>query len=154
MSRIKSRKDGSETHPTLLNGGIMNNFDFPAIGISRGSILSFRNVEELSKCSRKALQGGYYQDLFLTNVKGETAVISSVHPKRKIGFLSRIFSGRMEVDLQFIKGKLLTIEDTKSKILSTIKEDQEFWESGGSLEELVAVVKGAQEWKDLVDLFY
>lgn len=134
---------------------MMNKFKFPAIGISHDSIVSFKNKDDLSLCTLKAVREGYYNELLLIGKNGVSAKINKIEtPKDVLEKLKGLFGSKIYVKIELLEEKEFSLDEVKQELLETIKRDEVFWESSGTLDSLNETIRSAKNYNFLVDLFF
>ena len=116
--------------------------------------MGFRDRKALGHCTWKALTDGYYEELLLINVQGETARVVSATPRGHRAWWKRILGGSVDVDLAMETGERLDLDAARSTIFASLQAAPEHWTSARSLEEWTARIDAAQGFEEIIQMFY
>ncbi len=128
---------------------------YPIVLFRYSSAMSVCNTEdELTHCTKPALSRGYYQNLNIVDSTGSCFTVKDAIKTGTIGPLwgFDLFRGQhLRVKLEF-KGKKskLTLDDFKEKILNIFNTDEDFWDSGGNLDELKKKIETTSSSEEII----
>lgn len=112
-----------------------NKYDigFPAIDIAKKHVFGIRNEQDIVLCTRREMRKGYYRDLVILDSQCRKIMIKDAV---KIGYgpLDRswfMYGLRIKVALELSEPQILSLSEFKEVILTGMKKEQDFWESGG-----------------------
>ena len=136
----------------------MNNdheIKYPIVAFAKGGVIHFaRNEADLTICSKRGLENGFYNGLIIVDSEGNHFDIQGARKVGYAGFLwgfSLTFGQRIRVELIFSGSyKDLSIEDFKERILKQLKKDRHFWNSGGNFDELTVTIETGKSFKEII----
>lgn len=116
-----------------------NKYDivFPAIGISQWSeVFGIRNERDIVLCTRRGVRKGYYKNLVILDSQCRSFTVrnATIIGYAPLRYSLSVFDIGVKVELEMTKPEILSLDKYKELILSEMKKQRDFWESGGSLE--------------------
>ncbi|TJY63740.1 hypothetical protein FAZ19_15840 [Sphingobacterium alkalisoli] len=134
---------------------MVNDFKYPVIAFAKGGILHFaRNADDMTICSRRGWKNGFYNGLNVLDCEGSSYKVREAEKVENVGFLwgfSFLLGQKIRVRLNYTKvEKEISVDDFKEKIIKVLKRDRHFWDSGGTLEEIITITKSAKSHGDVI----
>lgn len=128
---------------------------YPVVAFLKGRGIHFaRNEADLTICSSRGLNSGFYDGLNLIDSEGSSFVVLGAKKVGYFGFLwglSLTYGQRIQVELNITESsKGLTIDDLKQKILFNLEKDRHFWNSGGDFNDLKNIIKTENSFKEII----
>lgn len=140
-----------------------DDFKYPVIASAKGGFQHFaRNADDITICSKRGWKNGFYNGLNIVDSWGNSFKVQGVKKVGYVGFLwgfNFVFGQKIRIKLNYQKvDRGLSIDEIKVKIFKALKSDRHFWNSGGTLDELITITKSSKSYKDVIkyltDTFY
>lgn len=148
---------------TVLFFTMIDDFKYPIIAFAKGGILHFaRNADDMTICSKRGWKNGFYNGLNVVDCEGSNYKVREAEKIGNVGFLwgfSFLLGQKIRIKLNYTKvEKEIPIDDFNEKIINVLKRDRHFWDSGNTLDEIIATIQSAKSHKDVIeyltDIFY
>ncbi|MEO1483621.1 MAG: hypothetical protein AAFU77_16045 [Myxococcota bacterium] len=128
----------------------LEDFDFPILAISKGSVLTLDSPSEASVGTPKAIASGYFDELLLVDSSGRAASVTA-YESSKVSLLSRLMNKSQSISLTLRRERDMSLQDVRAVIEEHVEMYPELYstDNGGLKRRLVDATEIAQ----LVDAF-
>ncbi|MBV9850335.1 MAG: hypothetical protein JO250_11720 [Armatimonadetes bacterium] len=124
---------------------------FPVLAVSSDSFIVFKQLSELSTCTRFALENGYYRGLILLDSAGIFWVVKDAAPVHAPSFLDRLLGRRISIQLDIGPPQQASLSSIIKKVCEVIDNDpDDVYDQFVTHEELKEKLRGCRSAEELI----
>ncbi|MCA6516134.1 MAG: hypothetical protein IM577_11140 [Chitinophagaceae bacterium] len=126
----------------------VESINFPVIYFNKFSFYIVDNIDKLTTTTKAGLKNKLYDDLIIVDCSGKCFKVKDAEKMFGIGFLwgyNVFFNQKIKIKLNFSEDVTnFSLQELKKVLLKILQKDKYFWESGGNLKQMEAIVENAE----------
>jgi hypothetical protein len=133
--------------------------EFPVITFQKQNIvLSIRNEDILTRCGKRGLKNGCYENLFIVDSSGRGYTVNGA---RNVGYAGRFWGfsllteRKLRVELQFDSGPVnVPLEELKERVCKALDAGPRLCGGSEDIEDIKARVRVSKSHREIIDLLF
>jgi hypothetical protein len=125
---------------------------FPVLGLSRGHLIAFRDLDALTTCGEAGLKSGFFKDLVLLDAEGNKYKVTGTRnlgAAGPFGGFRLLRSRKIRIDLDLAAPEKLSLEEAKQWVSNVLSATDAI-----DVDATRDKFRRSQTYADIVKLFY